>query len=913
MHCVKCGIENRDDSRLCGLCNAELVPGKADEDTKIFIDLTRHSIGEVLSMRKGMNPLLATIAVALVLIVYYFKKLTRKPLYLSFLNGISPRIRLVREEEIKGAHKKTRDKIGSFFVQNGFEPFLVYENGNATQSVFIHVWVNREKKIHGTALINRAAGRLLYLSFSAVTRNKSYISINNTSGIPISYPKNCVVRYFPAYSKEEIYQEITGVLANLGQEPLLLSPASFLVVQNKIETLTVRLGIRDGFFHIKDADDAPGAEGRPGAKKRADLKKTPGQATCFFHPFNVAVRVCATCNTHLCEACYTERDARYYCEKHLPAESESPPSILSMARTRLQSEAFEFAGLGVRTLAFFLDAVIIGMFTAALGLGFSFSLGAMGFARHSEISILIGQLFLVGFSVYYFTGYFAGRGQTAGKKILGLHVVDRQGNPPDIATSLVRFSYYLLTCLFVFPLIGHIMILFRKSKQGFHDQLAGTHVVTRINGKKAVISWFILVWILIGVGWPARMWIPLFFSSLPEPEIALEKKWSHPEGSVPGSVISSKIHGKRCIVSTMDGVHAIDISTGSILWTADDLLAGAPPHLENRKDGPLLFFERDGKDARFLIRVEPETGDILWKTPVNMTRASLQSDDQLILVNGAAEARGFDMNGRLLWTRRFKGESEFTTAFLNQVALIQTFSKTSSRGLMALSRDSGEILWEEKESAYNPAQSLGNGYHLFYTNSGGTALFYLPEQKVVWKRPGLFAPVMVDSAVAREAPPAPPPRLYTKSIVIDGKDGSTLRSHPPGVVMMCVTEAYLVLMTKFKPGASPGPGKVLLIDKFSGKVEKTYIGKPKGVLSLIHEDPRRIYLAATQAPPNPRGGDFASILMIIEKNTLELTETPLGKNIFTFHSRFKIFPEENIIVIPSFGGIGAYILPDVIN
>ncbi len=908
MHCTKCGIDNPDDSGLCRICNTGLVPGKDQKETKLFLDLTRHPFKDVLSTCKGPNPISVAITTVFITILYYFKKLLKKPFYIPFLNGLTPRLRLVGEEEIRGSHKKALNKISSFFIQNGFEPFMALEDTNKMQRIFNHVWVNREKKIYGTALINPAVGRLLYLSFSSITRNKIIVEVNNTHGMPIRYPKNCIVRYLPGYSNDQAFQEILDILHKLGQAPLLLPQKDFLIVHNRLDQMSTRAGIRDGFFHIKEGDGAPKADGTPDSGRGVELRKTPDQTVCFHHPFNLAVRVCSTCNTHLCEACYTERDSRYYCEKHAPGEARSP--VLSMARTRLQSEGLEFAGLGVRTLAFFLDAAIIGLLTSALGAAFFFSFRALGLASHVEISIMVSQLFLVGFTIYYFTGHLTRYGQTAGKKLFGLHVVGRRGNPPDATTALVRFAYYFFTCLFFFPIIGYVMILFRKSKQGFHDQLAGTHVVTRHKGKKAVLSWCVLTCLFVGIAWPASMWLPAIFSSLGGPEITLEEKWTFPETSLFGDSISHRIEGNRCIVSSADAFRAIDIPTGSTIWEADHLTDGLMPLFNTRMDGPLLYLGARDNAATTLHRVNSETGEILWKTPVKIVNPMMAADDDFIMVYGETEVHAFDVNGRSLWTRRFSGGSGYLYAFVNQVVIIQKYSESESMDLIALSKETGEILWEDKEAAYNPGQSLGNGYHLFYRNGESVALVHLPEQKVIWENSEVFGSVMVDPTAVGETASVPS-RLYTTGSVISGKDGGVLLSFPPGSALACVTEDYLVLISQHNPGDSPpGPGKIMFMDKFSGEVEKTFTGKSWNMLSRIHEDPRTIYLVSSEAPREMDSYEMTSTLMIIEKETFDLKEIPLGTNIVASHADFRIYPEENFLLIPTFTVVGAYILPE---
>jgi uncharacterized RDD family membrane protein YckC len=72
------------------------------------------------------------------------------------------------------------------------------------------------------------------------------------------------------------------------------------------------------------------------------------------------------------------------------------------------------------------------------------------------------------------------KGTTIGGVVLGLKVVRRDGRPIDWATTIVRALSCFLS-LFVVGL-GFIWIIFDDEKQGWHDKIAGTVVVTMPKG-----------------------------------------------------------------------------------------------------------------------------------------------------------------------------------------------------------------------------------------------------------------------------------------------------------------------------------------------------------------------------------------------------------------------------------------------
>jgi uncharacterized RDD family membrane protein YckC len=76
----------------------------------------------------------------------------------------------------------------------------------------------------------------------------------------------------------------------------------------------------------------------------------------------------------------------------------------------------------------------------------------------------------------YFVGFTAACGQTPGKRILGLHVVDENGAPVDWNAASIRFLIgYPVSLL---PLgLGFYWALVDKKNQAWHDKIAGTLVI----------------------------------------------------------------------------------------------------------------------------------------------------------------------------------------------------------------------------------------------------------------------------------------------------------------------------------------------------------------------------------------------------------------------------------------------------
>lgn len=78
-------------------------------------------------------------------------------------------------------------------------------------------------------------------------------------------------------------------------------------------------------------------------------------------------------------------------------------------------------------------------------------------------------------TVGYFGGFHWLRGQTPGKRLLGIMVVNIHGERPSVVRSLLRTVAYLLSALPVS--IGFLWVGFDRERRALHDWVAGTYVV----------------------------------------------------------------------------------------------------------------------------------------------------------------------------------------------------------------------------------------------------------------------------------------------------------------------------------------------------------------------------------------------------------------------------------------------------
>jgi uncharacterized RDD family membrane protein YckC len=149
---------------------------------------------------------------------------------------------------------------------------------------------------------------------------------------------------------------------------------------------------------------------------------------------------------------------------------------------------FRVAGLWRRAAAAVIDlllllpvfAILGGLLSVLLGrplprpgeLGPDLLLSAMlDGSTVGEALLLLGGLLLL----LYFFLFHSVRGQTPGKRLLGLLVIDVYGERPGLARTLLRTSGYVLSAA-LFSL-GFLWIGFDRERRALHDWLAGTYVV----------------------------------------------------------------------------------------------------------------------------------------------------------------------------------------------------------------------------------------------------------------------------------------------------------------------------------------------------------------------------------------------------------------------------------------------------
>jgi uncharacterized RDD family membrane protein YckC len=162
-----------------------------------------------------------------------------------------------------------------------------------------------------------------------------------------------------------------------------------------------------------------------------------------------------------------------------PGFSGPPPAGYTAFGAETGRSAFEPASFGTRLLALLVDGLIISVpfwILAALvqtgddrnfRFGYGYQPGAEGWLNLMSTIV----------SVCYY-GYFEGgpTGQTIGKRVLGVRVVDAASGQPGIGFGRAVGRYFASILSAIPCLLGYFWMLWDDRKQTWHDKLLSTNV-----------------------------------------------------------------------------------------------------------------------------------------------------------------------------------------------------------------------------------------------------------------------------------------------------------------------------------------------------------------------------------------------------------------------------------------------------
>jgi uncharacterized RDD family membrane protein YckC len=121
--------------------------------------------------------------------------------------------------------------------------------------------------------------------------------------------------------------------------------------------------------------------------------------------------------------------------------------------------------------------ILMGIFVVAGFLAAQMGAGDAGLSLLSQVRVIAPLILPLAavLGVVYFSFFHGAWGQTIGKMILGVRVVEKNGQPITFPQALLRTFSYLVSAFPVF--LGFIWAGFTSGKRSWHDLISGTIVV----------------------------------------------------------------------------------------------------------------------------------------------------------------------------------------------------------------------------------------------------------------------------------------------------------------------------------------------------------------------------------------------------------------------------------------------------
>ncbi len=212
-------------------------------------------------------------------------------------------------------------------------------------------------------------------------------------------------------------------------------------------------------------------------KNKLHRPEMVGKIACANHANREATTSCAACGTRLCLACAVTANGVDFCETDAPANAIRVSHSEDYERVPVvDATTTTHAGFGSRMTALVIDSLLI--FAAAMVLALLFwllsqNVDFLSFPPQSGASWAYWTLLFLGVAAYTIL-LIAMNGQTVGKQVAGIIVLQPNGHVLSLRASAIRFFVSLISAL---PIgLGFWWALWDKNSHTWHDKAANTTV-----------------------------------------------------------------------------------------------------------------------------------------------------------------------------------------------------------------------------------------------------------------------------------------------------------------------------------------------------------------------------------------------------------------------------------------------------
>ena len=142
-------------------------------------------------------------------------------------------------------------------------------------------------------------------------------------------------------------------------------------------------------------------------------------------------------------------------------------------------QPYPYKGFWIRLVAALIDGIVLAIIVIFLAV-FSLLFFGATLGEGAGVGMFFLVLILASLATILYKPIMEASGYqgTFGKYVLGLKVVDKNGQRITMTSSFLRTILYIIGAQAFLLCLGVVMIGFTEYKQGLHDILANTYVVT---------------------------------------------------------------------------------------------------------------------------------------------------------------------------------------------------------------------------------------------------------------------------------------------------------------------------------------------------------------------------------------------------------------------------------------------------
>lgn len=211
-------------------------------------------------------------------------------------------------------------------------------------------------------------------------------------------------------------------------------------------------------------------------KQKLRSPEMAGKIACSNHGNREATTSCAACGVRLCQFCAVNAGGVDFCDAHAPASALRPSYDEDYERVPVVDLATTArAGFGPRLLAFVIDSLVVFAAGVIIAMLFWLLVGSVDFINRPDLHPgaygTYWTLLVLGTAAYIVV-LTAMNGQTLGKQIAGVIILQRDGRVITLQTSLIRYAVSLVSLGALG--LGFLWALWDPNKETWHDKAART-------------------------------------------------------------------------------------------------------------------------------------------------------------------------------------------------------------------------------------------------------------------------------------------------------------------------------------------------------------------------------------------------------------------------------------------------------